>query len=132
MSDIVGLGVDIVVVSRFRYFHLKSRQSLRRLFSSDEIYYCCFCERLSAERFAVRFAAKEALYKALSSAVCKRPVSFLSFCSFCSIEANPIPRFVVDWQRLDLPIFDVLVSLSHTQESAIAAVIVRKFDNIKK
>ena len=64
---IVGLGVDITEVDRIaaaiaRY----GRAFLQRIFTSSEIAYC-EKHRNRAERFAGRFAAKEAAMKALGT-----------------------------------------------------------------
>ncbi len=64
---IVGTGVDIVETGRIR--QALERHGLRfakRLYTPDEISYC---EKFKnkAERYAARFAAKEAAFKALGT-----------------------------------------------------------------
>lgn len=66
---ILGIGIDIVEIDRFKGWSHKSSSELSRIFSQREIDYACECPLKSAERFAARFAAKEALYKALSQAL---------------------------------------------------------------
>ena len=64
---IVGTGVDIVETSRIqRVFERHGDRFARRLFTPAEIAYC---ERFKnkAERYAARFAAKEAAFKALGT-----------------------------------------------------------------
>ena len=64
---IVGTGVDIVETSRIqRVFERHGERFARRLFTQGEIAYC---ERFKnkAERYAARFAAKEAAFKALGT-----------------------------------------------------------------
>jgi holo-[acyl-carrier protein] synthase len=64
---IVGLGVDITEVDRMEAaIARRGRPFLRRLFTPAEILYC-EKHRHSAERFAGRFAAKEAAMKALGT-----------------------------------------------------------------
>ena len=61
---IVGIGVDIVKVDRIR--RLMGRHGerfLRRIFTEEEIAYCRRCTH-PEQRFATRFAAKEAALKA--------------------------------------------------------------------
>jgi len=59
-----GLGVDLVLVARFRRFLEPARQAvLERLFTPDERAYC-LARRDPAPHLAARFAAKEALLKA--------------------------------------------------------------------
>ena len=64
---IVGLGVDMEEISRLRDAIARhGRPFLERVFTPAEIEYC---ERYrdSAERYAARFAAKEAAMKALGT-----------------------------------------------------------------
>ena len=64
---IVGLGVDISEVDRIQAAIARhGRRFLERVFTPAEIAYCKR-HRDSAERFAGRFAAKEAAMKALGT-----------------------------------------------------------------
>jgi holo-[acyl-carrier protein] synthase len=64
---IVGLGVDMEEVSRIReVIGRHGRIFLDRVFTSSEVAYC-ERHRDPAERYAARFAAKEAMMKALGT-----------------------------------------------------------------
>ncbi|HEX3377369.1 MAG TPA: holo-ACP synthase [Candidatus Acidoferrales bacterium] len=64
---IVGLGIDITGVDRIEAaIARRGRALLKRLFTPSEIIYC-ERHRNRAERFAGRFAAKEATMKALGT-----------------------------------------------------------------
>jgi holo-[acyl-carrier protein] synthase len=64
---IVGLGMDITEVDRIETaIRRHGRSFLERVFTPAEIAYC-EKHRNSAERFAARFAAKEAAMKALGT-----------------------------------------------------------------
>lgn len=64
---IVGLGVDMEEVSRLReVIGRHGRTFLDRVFTSSEVAYC-ERHRDPAERYAARFAAKEAMMKALGT-----------------------------------------------------------------
>src|SRR3982074_3364722 len=64
---IVGLGVDITKIDRIEAaIERRGRPLLERLFTPAEIAYC-ESHRHRAERFAGRFAAKEAAMKALGT-----------------------------------------------------------------
>jgi len=64
---IIGTGIDIAAIARFERFVKEDNQSLfRRLFTQLELDYC-FAKRFSAQRLALRFAAKEAFLKALGT-----------------------------------------------------------------
>ena len=60
----MDLGLDIVEISRIRRLVLRMPRFLGRVFTRDEISYCR-AKKNSAQHFAVRFAAKEAVWKAL-------------------------------------------------------------------
>lgn len=59
---ILGTGIDLVDVRRFEHSVTSAPRLLQRLFSVDE-------RGLKIEQLAARFAAKEALMKALGSPV---------------------------------------------------------------
>ena len=62
---IIGIGVDIVDVKRFESIIYRWRERfLKRVFTDREIRYCN-TKKHPAQRFATRFAAKEAFIKAL-------------------------------------------------------------------
>lgn len=62
---IIGIGVDLIDVTRFESIIYKWKQRfLRRVFTDKEISYCN-TKKHPAQRFATRYAAKEAFIKAL-------------------------------------------------------------------
>ncbi len=60
----IGVGVDLVEVGRFRRVLARTPSLVDRLFTADEQAYAQ-AARDPVERYAVRFAAKEATMKAL-------------------------------------------------------------------
>lgn len=69
---IIGIGVDIVDVERFKWMIRRSPATLERLFTSQERVDANGRSR-SAESLAARFAAKEAVIKALGDVGELRP-----------------------------------------------------------
>jgi holo-[acyl-carrier protein] synthase len=60
----IGIGLDAVELDRFRTASARTPGILRRCFTDDERAYC-LRKRDPTERFAARFAAKEATMKAM-------------------------------------------------------------------
>ncbi|MDR0310528.1 MAG: holo-ACP synthase [Acidobacteriota bacterium] len=64
---IIGTGIDIVEIARFRKILAGTGERfLTRVFTSEERRFC-LARRDPAPHFAVRFAAKEAVFKALGT-----------------------------------------------------------------
>lgn len=64
---IVGTGIDVIEIARVeRAMHHSGERFARRVFAPGEIAACRAC-RLSGPQFAVRFAVKEAVMKALGT-----------------------------------------------------------------
>jgi holo-[acyl-carrier protein] synthase len=61
------LGADIVEIARIRSLAKRNPRFLKRVFSDEEIAYCRG-KKLQWQHFAVRFAAKEAVWKAFGDA----------------------------------------------------------------
>src|ERR1035437_6282563 len=59
----MDIGVDIVEIDRIAR-SVKNPRFLKRVFTSQEVAYCR-SRKNSAQHFAVRFAAKEAVWKAV-------------------------------------------------------------------
>ncbi len=130
-------GLDAVEIGRFASWHLFSQARLLRIFSEKEIAYCLSVSSKSAERFAVRFAAREALFKACFQAGLNISIPFLRFCKLVEVMRTPqgCPYYRIAWDKIvaensDYPKFaesiDVLLSLTHTQTTAIALVTIKK------
>ncbi len=65
MDNIIGVGTDIVETNRVKELIEKKPEFLDRVFTQTEIDYCK-SKKNKYQHFAVRFAGKEAVVKALS------------------------------------------------------------------
>ncbi|MDQ1720986.1 MAG: holo-[acyl-carrier protein] synthase [Pseudonocardiales bacterium] len=63
---IIGVGIDVVPVARFESASLRTKQLIERLFTPTERFTALGVAR-TAESLAARFAAKEAVAKAMGS-----------------------------------------------------------------
>ena len=125
---ILGIGVDTIDIVRFSQWHTYSPKKLSRIFSPEEIKYCLENLHKSAERFAVRFAAREALYKALCAAIPDNKLPFLTVCAHTTIQkigGRPVLR-VSSMCGIDMNDFIIHVSLSHSNAQAIAFVVLTR------
>ena len=137
----LGCGIDLVAVERFKKWVSFTDDELARVFTDKEIKaYRAECHEASDEvkssYLAARYAAKEAFYKAFSSALVmmeKTAVSFplLFLCRHVSVEKKVwgVPELVVDWQAFEkkvgppLPELYAYLSLSHERKMACAMVV---------
>jgi len=67
-ASVAGVGVDLVEVSRLRDLLARRPAAQERLFTAQEVA-CCAGHRDPTARLAARFAAKEAVGKALGTGV---------------------------------------------------------------
>ena len=121
---IVGTGTDIAEVPRIaasiaRY----GLRFLERVYTASEIAYCQ-STRNSAERFAARFAAKEAAMKAIGTGL-RHGVTWHDI--EVGREAGGRPTIIFSGKAAEfagkLGSKRASLSISHTQELAIAQVI---------
>jgi holo-[acyl-carrier protein] synthase len=121
---IVGLGVDIAEVARLKTAIERRGQSfLRRIFTPAEIAYC---ERFKNkfERYAGRFAAKEAAMKALGTGW-RGGVRWVDL--EVVREASGRPTMAISGQARKiaerLGVNRIVLSITHTEAQALAQVI---------
>ena len=121
---ILGTGIDLIEVERIeRTLSLFGERFLKRVFTPAEIEYCRR-HRNSAERYAARFAAKEAGMKALGTGwrhgICWRDLE---------VVRRPGGRPTLEFRgaaaerAAGLRVRNVALSLTHTSTEAIAQVI---------
>ena len=123
--DIAGLGVDVCQIARMERALARHASMRERVFTPEERAYCDGRAR-PAESYAARFAAREAVIKALSGYRAKRWQDI-------SVSRHPsgAPSIVLAGNakvRADtLGISRVLITFTHEHELAVAmAVAVRE------
>ncbi len=125
---IFGIGIDIIEVARIERQLLKASKAFeQKIFTNKEIEYCNSKLKNKAQNYAVRFAAKEAFFKAIGTGwrdglnwkeievendELGKPSIILYGNSKKLIDNNKITR--------------IHVSLSHIKEIAVAVVILEK------
>ena len=130
----VALGIDAVEIERFAHWHTYSRLQLKRIFSEPEIEYCLSSPALSAQRFAARFAAREAFLKALSTLFPDHRFALLMVCRHLEITRNPngSPVLTINWPLLlpnliNAPVPTCTLSWTHTKSIATSIIQITSY-----
>lgn len=124
-------GVDIISVTRMKEVMDRNPAFVERGFTEGERAYC-ESKPHPHIHFAARFAAKEAALKALGIGL--TPVGIDKVLLEIEVERKVGPPRLVLRGQMDsaaksLGIFDVSLSLSHTEEQAVASVVMMGFQD---
>ena len=133
-SEKLGLGVDVVEVEHMKKIMSRTPSFTKKMFSDAEVKYC-EAKTEPAIHFAARFAAKEAVLKALN-------VGFSNGVGYRDVEVKTkkggMPIAVLHNRAKeraeDLGVVDIPISISHTKTESIcvAIAITKKSIDAKK
>jgi holo-[acyl-carrier protein] synthase len=122
---IYGIGIDIVKIQRMKSAYEKwGKKFFEKIFTEDEIAYC-FRKKIPYPSIAVRFAAKEALIKAIGSeiAVNMKDIEIVN-------DKNGKPLLKVSGRLKEFfgekKIKQCHLSLSHEKEFGVACVVLER------
>lgn len=116
-----SIGVDIIEIDRIaKIIETYGDQFLRKVFSETEIAYCN-SKAKPAQHFAARFAAKEAVTKALGTGFTK---NLLMKDVEVRNDKNGKPLIYFKGKRKK----NILVSISHSDHYVVAFAILKKFN----
>lgn len=125
---IVGLGIDAIDIDRIkRMYDEKGQRMLERLFRPDELTYVA-TKQEPAQHLAVRLAAKEAAYKALSGTEHARGIGWRDVEVVTQADGSPVLRFygrAAD-RLAELGATSTAVSLTHSASTAVAVVVIER------
>ena len=108
----LGIGIDIIEVSRFRKKKYEENKNFyKKIFVKSEINYCIKFKN-SAERFAGKFAIKEAMIKSISE-----KIGFLDI-ETSHLKSKPIVKIKKSQEK-----YNFIASISHENDFAVAVVI---------
>lgn len=122
---VVGVGIDLVEIARVeRMIESLGDRMFARLFSDGEATYIR-SRPLPAQHAAVRLAAKEAAFKALAGNELARRITWRDVEVVSDPHGIPSLRFhgLAEVRARELEVSRIHVSLSHTQGSAAAVVV---------
>jgi phosphopantetheine--protein transferase-like protein len=121
------IGVDSIDINRFALWHTYSNLQLKKIFTSDEIHYARSVSYKTAERLAVRFCAKEAVYKSLFPYMDKKQ-TFLSSARYIHVSKTPSLHAIVQWDHFGISehLLHISLSLTHSKTIATAVALIHR------
>lgn len=119
---IVGIGCDIIEIERIARA-IKRESFIQRVFTAKEAAYCQSRGQQAAASFAARFAAKEAVLKALETGL--REGSLQEIAVANDALGKPLVQLSGHFAALSrqLGVKNIQISLSHSRDFAVAYVI---------
>ena len=127
----VTTGIDIIEVERIKEAILEMGDSfLNRIYTEKEIEYCNKSEVMKYQHFAARFAAKEAVFKAISEYIDGRKDAIWKDIEIINSESGK-PEINVDKIKENINkagdnvrLINIDVSISHIRDFAVASAVV--------
>ena len=123
LSNQVGLGIDVVEIDRMKKILTRTPSFAQRVFSKDEQTYCN-SRTIPAAQYAMRFAAKEAVLKALNTSFTQGiGVRDIEVCRNAKgkyyINLAGRAKEIANKKNID----EIPISLSYTHKEAVACAI---------
>lgn len=120
----IACGTDIIEVKRIQLaIENKNDKFLNKIYTSSEIKYCNSKNQMKYQHFAARFAAKEAIFKAMSDIIKdKYEITWTDVEILNDEKGKPKVHFITK-EYSDI-IDQIDISLSHLEEYAIANCII--------
>ena len=116
-------GIDIIEIKRIEKVFGSHKNSLRRVYTSDEVEYCQ-SKRNCYQHYAVRFASKEAVLKAFGTGLRGR-IKWTDIETLNDEMGKPYVNLYGRAKELadEKKIGEISVSLSHCKDYAVAHVL---------
>ena len=120
---LTGLGIDLVEIDRISK-SLENERFIERIYTPLEVEYCETRRTGRIESYAARFAAKEAMAKALGCGIGAK-LEFKQIETYNNENGQPFIRLLGQSAENFLGL-NFLLSLTHTGNTAGAVVVVEK------
>lgn len=117
-----GLGVDIVDIERMRVALMRTPHMKQRVFTDNERWYC-EQKSMPEVHYALRFAAKEAIWKAVGTGF--SGIKFVDVEVDHDAKGRPIAHLsgAIAERAKQRGITEIALSLSYTKSTAVASAI---------
>lgn len=118
----ISSGVDIIEIDRIKQsIENTEGKFCERVYTENEIKYCESKKNQKYQHYAARFAAKEAVFKAISSKLQdKYEISWKDIEILNDVNGRPYVNILNENEK---KIEDIDVSLSHCKQYAVANVV---------
>ncbi|MCI8621048.1 MAG: holo-ACP synthase [Clostridia bacterium] len=118
----ISCGTDIIEIERIKkLIDETARDGLDRIYTKSEVDYCESKKNVKYQHYAVRFAAKEAIFKAISDKLDNKfDISWNDVEVLNDKNGRPKVNFISDKIK---GIKNIEISLSHCKEYAVANVV---------
>lgn len=124
---ILGIGIDIIEIDRVKEsIDRFGDHFLNKIYTPNELEYC-LSKHNKYQHFAARFAAKEAIYKALSSEW-GREISWQDIDIMNEPNGLPIVKFSGNLAEFVNDNKDIKISMSHSDNYVACVAIVYKLN----
>lgn len=119
----IKTGIDIIEVKRIQEaIERQGEKFLKRVYTTKEIEYCNNTKKMKYQHYAARFAAKEAVFKAISS---KLPSETEDIWTKIEVQNDSKHKPIVNLEELNIGSIESMdLSLSHIAEYAVASFTV--------
>ncbi len=116
-------GTDIIEIYRIREsIEDLGENFINKIYTKKEIEYCESKKKAKYQHYAARFAAKEAIFKAVSKLLSdKYEISWQNAEIINLEDGKPVVNFINT--NINEKIEDIDISISHSKEYAVATVV---------
>lgn len=119
----ITCGTDIIEIDRIKKFvdDVKTDKALNKIYTDKEIEYCESKNNVKYQHYAARFAAKEAVFKAISNKLFdKFEVAWNDAQILNDVNGRPTVEFLNNRPK---ELEGIEISLSHCKDYAVANVV---------
>lgn len=119
----ISCGVDIVEISRVeKSINNTNKRFISEIYTEKEIEYCESKGKAKFQHYAARFAAKEAVFKAISNFLKdKYEITWKNIQILNDKNGRPYVEFIgIKFKQIE----SMDISISHSQENAVAQVVI--------
>ena len=121
MAEVLGVGIDLIEIDRVAAVLERQPRFAERCFTEAERAYC-MSRKFPPQHFAARFAAKEAVGKALGIGMTRWQEAEM-------VRGRGAPTAILTgrclWRAADMGVVEVLLSVTHSRGMAAAVAILR-------